>query len=128
MGKVFSQCRARIDIRRFFGDQLTLHSTQIYFPKQRVKLLKMQRVSSISALTSLHAEFLCRECNGRLFLRVICFFALGYQLTKLLGSQQNNFPNLVICKFEIMEGIGDSYDNMNKYYTLKNIHVCYDSF
>jgi hypothetical protein len=41
-----------------FADQISLLSTQIYFAKQRIKLLKMQHVNSISTLISLRAEFL----------------------------------------------------------------------
>jgi len=70
-----------------FEDDLPLLSTKIYFVKQRGNFLKMQRVDSISTLTSLRVEFLCTKCTGQLFLPVTWFFAVTYQVAKLLVSQ-----------------------------------------
>ena len=61
------------------------------------------------------------------FPQSIFVLPLDYQFTKLLVSQQNNFPNLGICEFKIMEGICDSYDDMKKY-ILNNMHFRFDRY
>jgi hypothetical protein len=83
----------------------------------------MQRVSSISTLTSLRVEFLCTKLNRQPFLSLF-FFAFSYKVSNLIVPQYITYQ-ILECQFEIIEGIADSYDDVMKHYILNNIHVRY---